>query len=304
MAAHQRGADATALGRLLIQAPGAVVSLALVVTISEALFNWLVVWLIALSWLASGALFFHRPAELALSRTLLRLRPPSDEERLRLDPVWREVTARAGIEAHSYDLMVEKSNDLNAFAVAGHVVGVTTYALREVPSSNLAAILAHELGHHTGGHAWSGLLGQWYSLPARLAWKLLRLCAALAIRVASLFSLAGAGVLVLVMGTALVCGLIAMPFVFIPLIVSPYLVAYVARRGELRADAHASALGFRPQLAEVLRYHQAQEASTRAWNEARRIRQRRPGAMARLLSNHPDIDTRLAALEGLARQDL
>ncbi|MEV6701287.1 M48 family metalloprotease [Streptomyces sp. NPDC051453] len=65
------------------------------------------------------------------------------------------------MEADTYELVIENSTDLNAMAAAGHVVGVTTYALNRIPSSNLAAVLAHELGHHTGCHAWAGLLGYW-----------------------------------------------------------------------------------------------------------------------------------------------
>jgi Zn-dependent protease with chaperone function len=30
----------------------------------------------------------------------------------------------------------------------------------------LEAVLAHELGHHLGGHPWASLLRYWYSLPA------------------------------------------------------------------------------------------------------------------------------------------
>ncbi|WP_235967803.1 M48 family metalloprotease [Streptomyces mesophilus] len=52
-------------------------------------------------------------------------------------------------------MWTEESQDLNAYAAAGHTVGVSRFALENLPSAQLAAVLAHELGHHTGGHAWS-----------------------------------------------------------------------------------------------------------------------------------------------------
>ena len=85
--------------------------------------------------------------------------------------------------------MVENSAELNAMAAAGHVVGVTTYSLNHLSSGNLAAVLAHELGHHTGGHAWAGLLGYWYSLPGRMAWSLARGFARIALFIARRLSL-------------------------------------------------------------------------------------------------------------------
>ncbi|MFF2478351.1 M48 family metalloprotease [Streptomyces sp. NPDC058066] len=78
------------------------------------------------------------------------------------------------MEADTYKLVIENSTDLNAMAAVGHVVGVTTYALNRIPSGNLAVVLAHELGHHTGGHAWAGLLGYRSSLPGSGAWPVPR----------------------------------------------------------------------------------------------------------------------------------
>lgn len=116
MAAHQRGADATAIGQLAVQVPGFLVSLAVVASFAVGILGTAMGWLVILAWLASGALVFHRPTELAFARHVMKLRAPLAEERARLEPVWREVTARAGIEAHTYELMVENSTDLNAVA--------------------------------------------------------------------------------------------------------------------------------------------------------------------------------------------
>ncbi|MFF3146226.1 M48 family metalloprotease [Streptomyces sp. NPDC057927] len=297
VAAHQRGADATAIGQLAVQVPGFLVSLAVVASFAVGILGTAMGWLVILAWLASGALVFHRPTELAFARHVMKLRAPLAEERARLEPIWREVTARAGIEAHTYELMVENSTDLNAVAAAGHVVGVTTYALNEIPSSNLAAVLAHELGHHTGGHAWTGLLGYWYSLPGRIAWAFMRGIARIAIRVASVFSLAATGMVYLFIGMFVIGGFVAAWYITVPLVAAPYLLAYVGRQGELRADRQAADLGFAPHLAQVLYHFQAQEDTVKAQAAAQGRQLKEPGGLAKLLTTHPDNHTRLQALE-------
>ncbi|MGW7383494.1 M48 family metalloprotease [Streptomyces sp. NPDC054794] len=301
VAAHQRGADATAVGRLIVHVPGALVSGVVVGAVAAWLGGTVVGWTAVLGWLASGGLVFYRPAELLFARKVLKLRTPTAYELTRLEPVWREVTARAGIDARSYELMVENSDDLNAAAVAGHVVGVTTYALNEIPSANLAAVLAHELGHHTGGHSWAGLLGYWYSLPGRIAWAVTKALAALAVYVASRFSLLATGFLVLLMGTVVIFAVVGVWYVTLPLLLAPYLLAYAGRQGELRADQQAADLGFARPMAEVLHHLQAEEDAEVARATAAGQRLERPGPMARLLSTHPDHATRLSRLEPYLR---
>lgn len=297
VAAHQRGADATAIGRLAIHIPGFLVSLAVVAAIAQGMFGTVGGWLVVLAWLASGALVFHRPTELAYARNVLKLRPPLAEERARLEPVWREVTARAGVERHTYELMVENSTELNAMAAAGHVVGVTTYALNRLSSSNLAAVLAHELGHHTGGHAWAGLLGYWYSLPGRMAWSVARGFARIALFIARRLSFVAYGFLILFFGMLVTAGLFSAWFITIPLVIAPYLLAYVGRQAELRADQQAAALGFAPEMSEVLYRLQAEEDADKVRAAAAGQKLNEPGTLAKLLDTHPDHATRLRALE-------
>ncbi|MFF4564629.1 M48 family metalloprotease [Streptomyces sp. NPDC001435] len=304
VAAHQRGADATAVGRLVVHLPGALVSGAVVAAVGTAFGGTVGGWLAVLVWLASGGLVFHRPAELLFARRVLKLRAPTALELSRLEPVWREVTARAGIEAHTYELMVENSDELNASAVAGHVVSVTTYALNEIPSGNLAAVLAHELGHHTGGHSWAGLLGYWYSLPGRIAWAVTKFLASVTVMVASRFSVVATGLLVLFMGMFVVFAVISAWFVTIPLVLAPYLLAFAGRQGELRADQQAAALGFARQMTEVLHRLEAEEQAEAVRAAAAGQRLERPGPLARLLSTHPDHATRLARLEPYLRTGL
>ncbi|MYU11750.1 M48 family metalloprotease [Streptomyces sp. SID8361] len=288
---YQRGADATAIGGLLLHVPNFLGSLLVVGLVS--LFFGAPGLLLVLAWLAGGALVVHRPTERALARYVLKLRPPTHQELARLAPVWREVLTRAGIEQHTYELWVEDSDELNAVAAAGHIVGVTRFALEQLPSGQLAAVLAHELGHHVGGHSWSGLLGYWYALPGRIAWRVMQLMAYVIFRVSSAFSCLGGLVVLAFFGFLAfmtVSALYGLPLL-LPLI--PYLMAAVSRRAELLADRQAAALDFAPMLAEVLwRMHTAQEQAKAAAAAAGRPLPRQ-SPLARLLSSHPDHHTRL-----------
>lgn len=300
----QRGADAMAVGQLLLYLPSFILSLLMVVTISFTLLSN-AAWAFVLVWLASGALAFHRPTEAVLARHVLNLRYPTPRERTRLEPIWQEVTARAGIEGHTYELWIEESNDLNALAAAGHVVGVTRFSLENLPGGQLAAVLAHELAHHVGGHAWSSLLGEWYSMPGRLAWTAVRRLARVGIVVGR--RLNPLLMLVLVVTACSFVLAFAQSYWFIVLLVIavPYPLAAIARRSELRADQHAAALGFAPMLAEVLQTMHTLEfdnpmttsfaarSDAGAFGRIIRTHSTRSGRLGKLLASHPDYYTRL-----------
>ncbi|MFF9347991.1 M48 family metalloprotease [Streptomyces sp. NPDC014734] len=293
-AAHQRRVDAAALGRLVLALPAFLLS-ALVTLLAGTVLDrclGLPFWLPALLWLVSGTLVFHRPTEDLLARYHLGLQRPTPCEATRLEPVWREVTALAGVDGTRYQLWIEESDDLNAYAAAGHIVGVTRFALEQLPSAQLAAVLAHELGHHTGGHAWSSLLGHWYGLPGRGVWRVLRATARHLITPARCAVYLTLGALLLAVGglaSATMAVLYGLPL----LLVLPYFSAAWDRRAELRADHHAAALGFAPQLADVLQTMHANEVRARqTTSTAVKGKGRRP-APVRLLASHPDVPTRL-----------
>jgi Zn-dependent protease with chaperone function len=301
ISAHQRRTDATAIGALLLYLPNFLCSLFVVGLIS--LFFGDLAFVVILLWLASGALVFHRPTESALARHLLRLRYPTPQERAKLEPVWREVTARAGIEGRTYELWVEDSDALNAVAAAGHIVGVTRFAMNNLPNGELAAVLAHELGHHVGGHAWSGLLGYWYALPGRIAWRVLKAVSTVAFHVSKAFGCLGVAFVVMLVGglaAATISTLYGLPLLILGV---PYALAAVGRRSELRADEHAAALGFAPMLVGVLhKLHQAEEqekAAQAAQNGGVPVEE---SSLAKLLSSHPDHHTRLHHLQPYLQQ--
>ncbi|MFJ3210151.1 M48 family metalloprotease [Streptomyces flaveolus] len=289
--ARQRGADITALGCLALHLPQACASLAVVFGASYCLAvlggpPWWVLWG---GWVLSGALVFHQPCERLLARRLFGLRYPTVEEDRKLRFVWHEITARAGVDASTYQLWVEDSDDVNAMAAAGHIVGVTSHSLRRLPSAQLAGVLAHELGHHTRGHAWASLLAVWYALPGRLTWRLLL---ALVSRIDRLPVGASALVTGLIGATAFALATATYGLVLLPL-ATPYLAAAVARRAELRADEHAAGLGFAAELMAVLHDEHERERAERAGAEAQRLPAEDEGLVARLLHSHPDVHTRL-----------
>ncbi|MEV6959054.1 M48 family metalloprotease [Streptomyces sp. NPDC051207] len=296
LSAHQRRTDATAVGTLLLHLPNFLCSLLVVALVSLPL--GLLSLLVVLAWLASGALVFHRPTERALARHLLRLRYPTSQERAKLEPVWHQVTAQAGIDGRTYELWVEDSDSLNAVAAAGHIVGVTRFAMHQLPNGELAAVMAHELGHHVGGHAWSSLLGYWYAVPGRFAWRVLRVVATVLFRLSSVFACLG----VLVVGTfAIGLAMVSLKTLYgLPLLILglPYAIAAVGRRSELRADQHAAALGYAPMLAAVLdKMHQHEQQQTAMLTAANRGVPVKKSAASKLLASHPDYYTRLHHLQ-------
>ncbi|MYV73760.1 M48 family metalloprotease [Streptomyces sp. SID1046] len=286
--ARQRAVDLTAWLGLTLHLPSFLLGLALVggtALVLEALIG-VPAWIPVVLWSGAGVLVFHRPTEQRIARHLLRLQRPLPHELALLAPVWSEVTARAGIDGRRYQLWIEDSDDLNALAAAGHIVAVTRRALQDLPTSQLAAVLAHELGHHTSGHSWSGLLGWWYTVPGRLVWRALALVKPRLVRIARGASITAWGLLLVLVAYLTV--ITAKATYGLPLLLPalPYLTAAVGRRAELRADAHAARLGFGRPLSLTLHELVAEESGTPG-------RPRRTRLSARLLSHHPDHRTRL-----------
>ncbi|MFJ6781751.1 M48 family metalloprotease [Streptomyces yangpuensis] len=290
--ARQRWTDRTVWLALALHLPSFLLSFALVLMTALALDELLGIpaWLPAGLWAASGALAFHRPTEGLLARHLLHLHRPLPGERATLAPVWHEVTARAGVDGSRYELWVEDSDGLNALAAAGHIVAVTRRALRDLPTSRLGAVLAHELGHHTNGHAWSGTLGWWYAIPGRWVWRGLTRLKPHVIRTARGASATVLSIVVVLGCCAAFTTLRATYGLPLLLLALPYLAAAVSRRAELRADAHAARLGFGRPLALTLQERLAEQSGTPGSSAEPRLG-------ARLLSHHPDHRTRLEHLQ-------
>ncbi|ARZ66196.1 hypothetical protein SMD11_0530 [Streptomyces albireticuli] len=245
--------DGASLAQLVMSLPVALISLSLV-SFAFSLVNAALGLVMAAAWLLSGPLVFHRPAEAAIARYLLGMRRPTPMEAERLGAVWEEVTRRAGVSQGTYELWVQERAELNATAAAGHIVAVTRHAMDRLPNSQLAAVLAHELGHHVGGHTWAGMLADWYALPARTIWRWILAGLAALFRSKSKANMACGGCLTLLLlqFVYVLAFQESMWWLILPLIAAPVLIAWLHRRAEFRADDYAAGLGFGDELMTVL----------------------------------------------------
>ncbi|MBC2877239.1 MULTISPECIES: M48 family metalloprotease [Streptomyces] len=276
--AHQRRTDESAARRLLPHLAGFLCGLLVVVLLTlpfgvAGLAGLLV-------WLAAGPLFLLNAAERRAARWIGRLRRPTPEESHRLQPVWREVLARAGQSPGRDDIWVEDTDRLFGRIAPGRVVGVTSAALTRLSSGELAAVLGREPGRRRRR---SPLPWYWYALPGRAVWWLADVIVLGARRVARPLGYPAAALFV--------CGIGQLAFVTrsslygLPwlLLAVPPAVNILIRRTELRADRDAAELGFAPQLAQAL---------------AKAEDDRSP---AGLLSPRPDPAVRLARLRPYLR---
>jgi Zn-dependent protease with chaperone function len=261
------------------------------------------------AWTASAALVLARPVESGLAWLLYRsLRRPRPAELARITPALARVCRRAGTDPGRYLLRVEEKQQVNAFALGGHVLAVTRTAL-ELPDDMLEAVLAHEVGHHRHLHPLAIILGWWYLLPFEAGDRLLRAIRRVTRWLARTFGrlsdrtggltggrqpdgalgmlvlLAVLGVLV-VAGTVLVVGL---GLLWLPLALlvrlAKVLAAALSRAGEHAADRHAAELGYGPGLVQVLAlFVRAEQAQPRA------------RGMASLLRSHPSSQARIDAI--------
>ncbi|MFK0253715.1 M48 family metalloprotease [Streptomyces sp. NPDC090445] len=250
--AVQRRIDGAALSHLLLTVPIGLISLAVVAFLSTLI--PVVGLIVPVAWLLSGPLVFNRKVESAIAQRLFGMRRPTPEEARRLDLVWEQVTRRAGVNRETYELWIQERTELNATAAAGHIVAVTRHAMERLPNSRLGSVLAHELGHHVGGHAWAAMLADWYALPARVAGRAILAFLLLLFRTKHWAGIACGGCLSL----TIVQFLFVMTFMegmwwlVIPVAAGPLLVAWLHRRAEFRADAYAVGLGFGEALEDVL----------------------------------------------------
>jgi Zn-dependent protease with chaperone function len=277
--ARRRTIDISTGATLALGAPWFLVSFA-VVSLVARFFGTAGIALVVL-WLASGAIIFYRPAENVLA-FLEHMRRPTAQELQTLDRAWQAVAQAAGIDGAKYELRVEESREINASAMAGHIVAVTRRSLNSLSPRHLEAVLAHELGHHLQGHAWASLLTYWYSLPGRLAYAVAGFVARMLSHIACLGCLIVGGIGLLIIGIA-----VQAPYLLLVVAIPPTL-AYVSRLSEKRADRVAAELGYGPQKIELL-YRFIEEGEDLARAKA--------GLRAHLMSSHPSCADRIRALE-------
>lgn len=282
----RRRPDAASTLTVLLGLPAFLCSLAVVAVVGTRALPQ-APWLIPALWVLSGGVLLVPSIEPAVARVLFKARRPSQAELDHLWRPWRSVCQVAGVAPEKFVLMVQDSDDLNAFAAGGRTVAVTRTSLR-LPTKQLEAVLAHELGHHLSGHPMVGILSWWYALPARGAAYLTVLALRGILFVAESLARFGGGVgalAALLLGLSVLTGLAFLSvwlLLLIPL-VAP-LLAWASRLGELSADRVAASLGYGPHLAELL-YR---------WNAAS---DHRPDPLRkRLLATHPSHASRIQRL--------
>jgi STE24 endopeptidase len=173
--------------------------------------------------------------------------------------------------------MAEDSSATNAYATAGHLVCVTTGALR-LQDDQLEAVLAHELGHHSELHPWISAFTWWLQLPAVPLKALLAWMRTTIGRVAARFG-----------GLARPIGVVLLVLLWIVTIqvlwlvwVADVLAAWIARRTEFAADARAVEFGYGPALLEAYGRLGGSEAPK--------------GRLVRLVDFHPPMAERVARI--------
>ncbi|MFD5517701.1 M48 family metalloprotease [Streptomyces sp. NPDC127066] len=295
----------TLTATLLAKAPHFLGSL-LVVMAVVLLMPWWAKTLVVLAWLASGALVFHRGTERMLAGVLFGFRQLTPAERQRVQPTWNEVTSRFGVAPDEYELWIQESEELSAFAAAGHIVAVTTRSLKSLPDGELAGVIAHEMGHHQAGHAWVALIGEWYAAPGRVAWWVFKKVSWLAVRLAAERSLMWAAVFGLTALAVAVSVVAAVPPLLL-VFVTPYLSAWLSRRAELHADRLAAQRGYGAALIGaferikndeiVLLERLARDGKIKRDAMGHPLRPHQ-GWSLRMLASHPELDERITALRG------
>jgi Zn-dependent protease with chaperone function len=243
------------------------------------------------AWVLSGALIFVPAAGPYIAQYLLGLRAPNKSEADQLDAAWRLVARQAGIDPGSYALWIDDHADVNACQPGGRFLSVSRATLHLAPRHQAAA-LAHELAHQLAGHTWARMLVQWYSAPARwlarsygAVLRTTRRGGQVAGPVGATVGCLGA-VVWLVLGLALVGGLITTPELRPAIAVLPFL-PWLSRWAEKRCDRVAADLGFGPDLLDLFRH----------WQESGRDDGAATGVIGRIFASRPTVAARTQALE-------
>lgn len=285
----RRRPDASSVMTAALGLPAFLASLAVMALVGTASLPS-AAWLVPVLWVLSGTVLFVPAIESLVSRTSSSVRRPTQAELARLVPAWRAVCRIAGADDARYLLLVEDSDELNAFAAGGRTVAVTRAAL-DLPPAELSAVLAHELGHHLSAHPVIDRLAWWYALPVRGVALLGALLIRFVLAVGRVFLAFGSGLGYLVALLLALTVLTSIAFVSFWLLLVPLLsplLAWATRIGEYRADRTAAMLGYGPAL--IRTFHHWQQMSTG---------DRHPGLKARLLATHPSHGDRIRRLEAL-----
>lgn len=281
------------MGRVLVATPAMVGSLLLLLV----LFGWAGRWepVLMLAWLGSAVPVFTRPGERVAVRVAFRFSRPSARQRALLEPAWQQVLARCQVDPGDVDLYVQRTRAVNAFAVGGRSVAITTgagadFLARSLTHDHVAALLAHELGHRANRGGRLALVAAWLATPWRLVSRFI-LGFAFGVggrQPRALLALVVTAAVGIAIGQAVQQGQVGAAAVLIALavfgVVCPLADSALSRRDEFAADRYAAAAGYGLALAAALR--RVDDGSEH----------RRRGLLERALARHPSIEQRLDAL--------
>ncbi|MBN9618659.1 MAG: M48 family metalloprotease [Actinobacteria bacterium] len=278
---------------MLIAAPAMVGSLLLLLV----LFGWAGRWepVLMLAWLASAVPVFTPLGERVAVRLACGFSRPSARQRALLEPAWQQVLARCHVDPGDVDLYVQRTRAVNAFAVGGRSVALTTgagadFLTRSLTEDHLAALLAHELGHGASRGGRVALVAAWLAAPWRLAERFILGFArgAAGRQPRTLLVLVVTAAVGAAVAQAVQQGQVAVAVVLSSLavfgVLCPLADAAMSRRDEFAADRYAAAAGYGLALAAALR--RVDDGS-----EHRRRR-----VLERALARHPSVEQRLDAL--------
>jgi Zn-dependent protease with chaperone function len=239
-------------------------------------------WVVACTHLLLGLLLFWRPMQRLVLMRLLGARRPHPTEAHTLEQAWRQVAQANQISPGRFLVAVVDGDDLNAFACGGHLLVVTSFAVKELPPDELRGVLAHELSHHLGSHTVASTIGLWISLPVMLLARFGSFLRNVARAATDSFARDSAALTALGQFVAIV--LTAVSWVFISgLVASNWLSNRFGKAAEFQADRRVVAMGFGRELANALRRVMADSSAVG--------------------SSHPPARTRVARIEALLRSE-
>ena len=246
-------------------------------------------WVLPVGWLLAGVVLFVPAVQALVLSPVFGARRPTPEELAVITPIWRELATAANLPQYRYAIRVIDSDELNAFACGGHLLIVTSFAVEELSSRELAGVLAHELSHHLGLHTAALTIGHWLSLPvlalARIGFYLQNVARA------ATDSFASHSAALTAIGRVVALVLNAIAWVFLAALhAADTLSNVVAHGSEFEADRRAVRMGYGRALADALR------TVIRLGGGERAV-----GWRARLASSHPPARTRVARIEAMLR---
>ncbi|MBV9986034.1 MAG: M48 family metalloprotease [Chitinophagaceae bacterium] len=136
----------------------------------------LTVWILQLSvpahwfgyWLlfCTTSVWWHAP----FVRLFMNIRKPFSEEKAVLMPLFNELCLRSG-DTRKYRILIAEKPGIGAFAFGTNIIAINKPCLKELRPDQLAAILAHEIGHH---QTWDPAAGFCISTCSKLPFIIMR----------------------------------------------------------------------------------------------------------------------------------